>query len=187
MKSCTKLLAALYFSLIGLAAPNAEALTLGEWTIGGPGVITKTPVGADGATITYEATRFDGEPVTFFAEALVEEGGVFNYRYDYSGFHAFFNVTAFLQRTSPGGAETLYSAGPQNCCTSPSSGFSISDFATVTLATGDTLRFVFGGDNFDSNPTIRGSLTIAAVPVPAAGLLLLSAVGLVISMRRRTA
>lgn len=171
------------------AALPAAAVTLNPWTISGPGTTSVSQLGADGAVLSYHTTSDYAAPRTFIAEALVTEGGVWNYLWDFTGFHAFYNVTAFLTRTAPGSTETLVSAGPENCCTTPSSGFSYSGTSSVALSVGDVLRFTFGGYNFDSNPTIQGTVTldtIAPVPVAPAGILLLSALGFAAIGRRAT-
>lgn len=89
------------------AALPAAAVTLNPWTISGPGTTSVSQLGADGAVLSYHTTSDYAAPRTFIAEALVTEGGVWNYLWDFTGFHAFYNVTAFLTRTAPGSTETL--------------------------------------------------------------------------------
>lgn len=179
----TALIAALAF----LAAP-AGAVTLDPWTISGPDTTSVTQLGADGAAFSYDSFSSSGSPVTFTAETTVAQGGTWDYLWDFSGFHAFFKVTAFLNRVSPGASEMLVNAGPEICCTTPSASFSYNGQSSVALNTGDILRFTFGGDNEDSNETIRGTLTlkdVAPVPVAPAGIMLLSALGALAAGKRR--
>lgn len=157
----------------------AHAVTLDPWTISGPGTNSVTQNGADGGIFSYNATSDMGSPVTFTAQTTVTEGGTWNYLWNYTGFHAYYMVTAFLRAESPS-TQVLVNAGPRNCCTSPSAGFNFSGESSIDLAAGDILRFTFGGDNQDSNRTITGTLTlsdVAPVPLAPAGVLLISALG----------
>ncbi|MFV0244454.1 MAG: hypothetical protein ACK5IB_05465 [Qingshengfaniella sp.] len=177
-------------SALGLLGAPVGAVALDPWTVSGPASPTVSQLGADGAAFTYDATASDGGPVTFIAQTQVTEDGTWDYVWNFSGFHAFFKVTAFLTRTAPGLGEVLVSAGPEHCCTMPSAGFSYSGTGSVAVAAGDILEFRFGGDNRDSNQTIRGTVTlsdVAPVPVAPAGVLLLSGLGALVLGKRRVA
>jgi hypothetical protein len=92
--------------------------------------------------------------------------GTRNLKYEYTGFHAYFQVTAFLRAfVTHEGVTThtsLVSAGPVNCCTSPSGGFAYVGRVTLNVQSGDTYGFEFGGSNGDSNNDLEGTLTIPA-------------------------
>ena len=169
--------AACAVGVLALTALPAAAATLAPWTISGFGTSSSvTAIGDDGASFTYSGSR----SATYTAEALVTEGGLFDFDWTFSGFHAYHSVRAHLLQVAPT-SRTLVNAGPTNCCTTPSAGFDFSGTSSVMLAIGDTLRFTFGGSNSDSNPTVMGTVTIseiAPVPIAPAGVLLLSALGL---------
>ncbi|WP_028065678.1 HYR domain-containing protein [Solirubrobacter soli] len=88
--------------------------------------------------------------------------------YDYSGFHSWFNVrvklVAFVSR---GGSDvwtkSIVDAGPVNCCTAPSGGFSYKGQTSFDVKAGDVYGFRISGSNGDSDPTVRGSLKLQEV------------------------
>jgi hypothetical protein len=92
--------------------------------------------------------------------------GVRNLKYDYTGFHAYFQVRAFLDGFVTHNGVTTYTplvnAGPTNCCSSPSGGFTYNGDVALNVQTGDTYGFTFGGSNSDSNNDLQGTLTISA-------------------------
>jgi len=106
---------------------------------------------------------------------VAQTAGDYTFAWNYTGFHAFFRVTAFLN-TSLG--DILVNAGPNNCCTTPSNGFGYSGLYTFSnVGAGDTISFTFGGDNQDSNTTIRGNLRLTHVTAPSVVAIILLAMG----------
>ncbi len=109
----------------------------------------------------------------FYTTAAAD--GTIDVPWRYTGFHAFFGVTAGLEAwvVRDGDYEvsrvTLVAAGPANCCTAPSSGFDYSGDATFTVEAGDLYGFTLMGANGDSNETLRGELVLGTeVPVDCA-------------------
>jgi hypothetical protein len=87
--------------------------------------------------------------------------GTLTFSWQYVGFHAYFDVTALLQVFSGSNTPTtLYSAGPVNCCTSPSGGFNVSGTGSIAVTAGTPFGFTVGGSNFDSDAVLNGTLYI---------------------------
>ena len=165
------------------AAGTAEASMLSAWSLSGPGTTSVSGTN-DSPTFSYNLNPAGFSEVTWTAQANVLSSGVYSFDWNYSGFHSFFNVTAFLDTTNP--VQSLVSAGPANCCTSPSSGFNFSGQDSFAVTAGETIGFAFGGSNFDSNNVLRGTLTVNRVPLPAGGLLLMTAIaGVAAAVRRK--
>lgn len=135
-------------------ASGTDAQTLSNWTLSGPGT-TGVSGTVESPTFSYNLSGRDG---SWSARATALESGTLYYDYDYDGFHAFFRVTAFLRAVNPN--ETLVNAGPQDCCTEPSNGFSYSGTEVFQVQAGDVIGFDFGGSNTDSNDILRGILAI---------------------------
>ncbi|GAB5390429.1 MAG: hypothetical protein Alpg2KO_33970 [Alphaproteobacteria bacterium] len=163
----------------GLASA-ASAVSLSAWSISGPG---SSSVAQSGNMTTFNYELSPGFSGTWTASATVLESGTYSYDWDYTGFHSYFRVTAFLETTSP--VATLVDAGPESCCTAPSAGFSYSGSDSFAVTAGDIIGFKLGGSHFDSAKVLKGELKISAVPVPAAGFLLVGALGGLGLMRRR--
>ena len=103
---------------------------------------------------------------TWTLQDTAAASGTVSFNWQYTGFHAYFDVTALLQVFDASNVVTLYSAGPANCCTSPSGGFSVSGTATINVNQGDTFGWIVGGSNFDSNSVLQGTLTITNFSTP---------------------
>ena len=148
-----------------MLAPVAVAmpiLTPVSWTIAGPGAISSFQVG-NTSTLTYNINPAGFGTQTWTASATAGFAGDYIFDWAYNGFHAFFNVTAFLNA----GATPLVNVGPNNCCLTPSGGFAYNGLYTFTnVNAGDVLGFTFGGHNYDSNNILLGSLTLNQVPEP---------------------
>ena len=54
----------------------------------------------------------------------------------------------------------LVNAGPVDCCTAPSAGFSYAGDVTLTVAAGDTYGFRIAGSNGDLNSRLSGRLVV---------------------------
>ena len=93
--------------------------------------------------------------------------GTLTFNWQYVGFHAFFQVTALLQVFSGSNAVTLYSAGPVDCCSSPSGGFNVQGTGTIAVTVGQPFGFTVGGSNFDSNAVLQGTLYITNFAIHA--------------------
>lgn len=156
------------------------------WSITGPGVTSASTVGAD-STLSYNANPAGFSTQTWNARATATDAGDYTFDWDYTGFHAFFGVTAFLNTTA---AATLVNTGPANCCSAPSNGFAYSGTYTfVGLNAGDVFGFNMGGRNFDSDNRLIGTLHLtqtSMVPEPASWALAgLALAGLAASRRRK--
>jgi CSLREA domain-containing protein len=95
--------------------------------------------------------------------------GTITLDWNYRGHHAFFQVQAGLTAfVNSGGSDvqtvTLVSAGPTDCCTEPSGGFSYSGRVVLNItAPGDTYGFRMTGSNSDLNASLEGTLSLALV------------------------
>ena len=175
--------------LAGLIASISIAITaipasadLIDWDISGPGTVTDTMVGFD-TVLGYELNPAGFSEVSWTASATAAADGVHHISWDYSGFHAFFDVTVFLDAFDP--TTSLVLAGPENCCTEPSGGFQYDGIFTFNVAAGDVFGFQFGGSNFDSNNVLTGELTLSEVPLPASVGFVLAGLGALGLVRRR--
>lgn len=135
------------------------------WTITGNGTTNAVEVNADEWALSYDLNPAGhNNTQTWTVSAIVDEAGTYNFSWDYTGFHAFYQVTAFLTTSS---GITLVDTGPVNCCSSPSAGFSYNgNIAFANASMGDVISFQMGGSNGDSNNALRGTLNLTQVPEP---------------------
>lgn len=168
------------------SAPLAQADVV-AWTISGPGTTSVVANGAMTALTYAQSGPAVHSTQTWTATAIAGSDRDYTFAWRYAGFHAFYQVTAFLDAASPTGTASLVNAGPTDCCVSPSNGFDYTGTYTFSdLHAGDVMQFSFGGANFDSNMTLRGVLQLAQIPEPASiALIGFGLAGLAAVRRRR--
>lgn len=154
------------------------------WTITGPGTSSASQTG-NTAALNYSQPGSAGfASQTWAIRAVADTSGSFDFDWDYTGFHSYFQVTAFLTTTL---GDTLVNAGPTNCCSSPSAGFAYNGRYTFTgLTAGQSFGFNVGGRHGDSRQEKYGTVMLRQIPEPTslalAGLALL---GLAAASRRQ--
>jgi hypothetical protein len=156
----------------------ATAATPTPWIGIGPATVTTVSDGSLAPPqMTYNLVdspldiRFSDNAWTLQTEADGDFSG--SVPYVYTGFHAYFDVTAHVDAfVIHDGATTLFplvNAGPSDCydpCLPPSAGFSYSGSYAFNVEDGDTYGFKVGGQNYDSNPLFTGTLTLATSVPP---------------------
>ena len=99
-------------------------------------------------TYTYNDTTAVYNTQTWTFSTVADADGTITVPYTYVGFHAFFQVrvflTAFVTHNGVTTPTPLVNAGPINCCTPPSGGFSYTGSANFSVASGDTYGFTLG-------------------------------------------
>ena len=168
--------------LLGAASASAVPL-VDPWTISGPGTTSSTQTAFNEWALDYSLNGAGFNDVTWTVSGgPVSTDGDYTFDWNYSGFHAFFAVTAFLISSD---GTTLVDVGPQNCCTAPSGGFNYNGSYTFAgVSAGDLIGFTLGGSNFDSNNVLSGTLTLTQ-DVPAPAPLALIGLGLLALARAR--
>ena len=113
------------------------------------------------AKFSYNANAFDG---AWDFHTVASQTRTVKLAWNYTGFHSFFNVTVGLNAFVTHGATTtttpLVNAGPADCCTPPSGGFTYSGTISLPVQAGDTYGFKMSGHNFDTAKTLQGTLTV---------------------------
>ena len=148
-----------------LAAVPAPALSA-VWTGSGPGTAEVVSDGSASAPEFRYALYGDAvwETNTWRFSATTTASGPIDIGYVYSGFHAFYDVEAFLRAfvTHDGNttSTTLVAAYAGGCCSPPSQGFGYTGTATLDVEPGDTVGFELGGRNYDSDARLLGTLTL---------------------------
>ena len=157
------LLMAAAFMLVS-ARPASAATLDTPWYGSGPGTLS---LGESQFGYTANANTHSG---AWTYTAVAASSRVTGIKWQYTGYHAWFQVSVKLERfVQRGGtevfSETLVDQGPVNCCAAPSGGFSYSGTSKFDLREGDLYGFRMSGSNQDSDSTLRGSLSLTAVDV----------------------
>jgi len=155
---------ALVVSAVTALSVASPAVASTPWSGSGTGTTTVVDNGATGTTAQFTYSVNPGNSGSWrFATSALSDGPV-DLSYAYTGYHAFFQVrvslTAFV--TSGGVTTTfpLVNAGPVNCCTPPSGGFSYAGTIRLSVHAGDTYGFDMTGSNGDSDRRLLGTLTV---------------------------
>lgn len=90
----------------------------------------------------------------------VPSSGVVTFDWVYTGFHAWHQATAFFRVFA--GVKEIVEVNEQ----SVSGNFSFSGSTSINVSGGGTFGFEIGGKNFDTDCTLRGTLTITNSPAP---------------------
>jgi hypothetical protein len=165
MRRCLVMLVVAAVPLAGAAPAMAAGGLDAPWSGSGTGTTTVVSDGSAGDPVfAYQVNGFDG---TWSFRATAASARTVTVAYDYSGFHSFFQVTvgltAFVSHDGATSETALAAAGPANCCSPPSNGFSYKGRTTFALAPGDTYGFRMRGGNSDSARTLSGRLTLTPV------------------------
>jgi hypothetical protein len=156
--------AVLVVAVAGIAVQVAASRPVdAPWTGTGTGTTTVVSDGTSGpAVFTYnQTTGFSG---SWRFSTVASRTRVVQLAWTYSGFHSFFEVRVGLDAFVTHGMTTtttpLVNAGPVNCCTPPSGGFTYSGTTPLSVEAGDAYGFVMRGSHFDTAHVLRGTLTV---------------------------
>jgi len=148
--------------------PFSGAYTMENWTDSGitGGTTSIDPDSGSTATAVFSYDVQLGNPgngVSFRTakfEVPVPKSGIVTFDWVYTGFHAWYEATAFF-RVFADGDEFL---GVDN--QSASGGFTFSGTAAINVSDTGTFGFEIGGYNHDMNSTLQGTLTITKLRTP---------------------
>lgn len=138
---------------------------------------------AGGSAIGYYhlqgPSAFSRQSWTF--STVAPSTGSYAYEWDYSGLHSYFQVYAALSAFGglAGASTALYAPAVQDCCTSPSNGFSeqgVYDFGLVQA--GEAFGFVISGRNHYATRLLEGQLSVAVAAVPEPSTWAMAGLGL---------
>ena len=150
--------------LTSMTSAMMPAFAAPVWTASGPGTVTVTDAdqASDGLSqFTYLLNPAGFSTQTWVFETNATQTGPVTLFYDWSGFHAFFQVTTTLEAFDPNGTIPILSDGPVNCCTAPSAGFHNAGSVTFNVVAGQPYGFKLSGSNSDSDNRLLGTLTVA--------------------------
>jgi hypothetical protein len=180
---------AVAFATAALAITPIANANLLSWSFSGPGTTSTSQIG-NLTTLDYSLSGPDVHTTqSWVATATAGDAGDYAFIWNYSGDHAFFEASAFLNAIPPSsGAINLVSASTFGIFDFPGS------YTFSNVNAGDALQFVFGGRNSDSTDVLLGALTLdqksnlgpqGNVPEPTTVVLLgLGALGLAASRRK---
>jgi hypothetical protein len=106
-----------------------------------------------------------GASGTWTFQNMAASSSTVSFDYRFTGSHAFFQVVASLQVFSGASTSTLYSAGPANCCSTPSVSFDVAGHVDLFLTATQPFGFTITGSNGDSSSFLSGYLTITNLTV----------------------
>ena len=145
------------------AAPASAIPVDTGWGVSGFGAVLDSDGTNSAATMNYNA---DGAPVglnvRFTATATAD--GTVKVPYTWSGLHAWFNVTANLQKFVNGNVTSVFNAGPRAAARHRPTGSSTAASRPSTSSAGDTYGFILSGNNGDINRFFRGTFTLSTKP-----------------------
>lgn len=153
-------------ALLLAAAPASASPMDPPWTGSGTGATSVVSNGSSAdPEFTYSVSAFSG---SWEFRATAGASRSLPVHYDYSGYHSFFQVRVSLSRfVIRDGvqivSQTLVNAGPANCCSPPSGGFSYQGDTTFDLRAGDIYGFRMSGSNGDSARYLGGTLKLHAL------------------------
>ena len=144
------------------------AYVMENWTDSGIGDGTTAIDPASGSTATAsfgynvpDGSCYSGRSFrTATFEVPVPTSGVVTFDWVYTGFHAWHQATAFF-RVFADGKEVLAVNGQ-----SVSGNFTFSGSTSIEVPEGGAFGFEIGGKNYDTDCTLRGTLTITNSPAP---------------------
>lgn len=128
-------LAALAATVLAVVPAAATAAPVYTYTGSGTGTTSVTYGNDRTATLNY-SNDASFTPATFTLSGIATKTGSQLFNYTSSGFYAFFAVTASAAAFSGATTTQLYSAGPANCCLSPSNAFTYTGSVRLDLVQG---------------------------------------------------
>ncbi|MDT4915153.1 MAG: hypothetical protein QOC66_4281 [Pseudonocardiales bacterium] len=153
-------------------APRAAAATPDVWSASGPSTTVLSDGTSGDPSFSYSLDPAGYSPQSWSFTAVASSAGSLVLPYDYSGFHAYFQVTVQLTAVvlRDGGVVSstlLVNDGPVDCCTPPSGGFHYTGTTTVQVQPGDVYGFIMSGSNGDIDNRLIGTLTVVGPHVDA--------------------
>ena len=145
-----------------LTRASADAPT--AWSGSGPTGVVVSDGTAAAPQFSYNLNAAGFTPRSWSFTTTATSDGTVTLPYHYTGLHAYFEVTVQLATIVVHNGVTtttqLVNDGPIDCCTAPSAGFTYTGTTTLSVQSGDTYGFTFGGSNQDINNFLHGTLTL---------------------------